>query len=106
MSDAIGALRARVKLQSPTRIADELGGAAIAWSDEGDVWAEIEAGGVGESAAFDASPSTASYRVTINRRDDVRAGWRIVWGARRLRIIGVADDGAPRLQLNCQEEIL
>lgn len=106
MSDGIGALRARVKLQRPTRIADELGGAAIAWSDEGDAWAEIEAGGAGERAAFDAAPSTASYRITINRRDDVRAGWRIAWGTRRFRIIGVADDGAPRLQLNCQEEIL
>jgi SPP1 family predicted phage head-tail adaptor len=106
MSGAIGALRARVKLQSPIRIADELGGAAIAWSDEGDVWAEIEAGGANESVAADATPSFASFRVTINRRDDVRAGWRIAWGVRRLRISGVADDGAPRIQLNCQEEIL
>jgi SPP1 family predicted phage head-tail adaptor len=106
MSDAIGARRARVKLQHPTRVADELGGAAIAWSDAGDVWAEIEAGGVTESAAFDAAPSVASFRVTINRRDDVRAGWRIAWGARRLRILGVADDGASRVQLNCQEESL
>jgi len=106
MSDAIGALRARVKLQRPTRIADELGGAAIAWSDEGDVWGEIEAGGASDGAAFDATPSVASYRVTINRRDDVRAGWRVAWGARRLRIIGVADDGAPRITLNCQEEKL
>lgn len=106
MSDAIGALRARVKIQSPTRVADELGGAAIAWDDAGDVWAEIDAGGVSESAAFDAAPSVASLRVTINRRDDVRAGWRIAWGARRLRIVGVADDGAPRIRLTCQEEIL
>ncbi|MEZ5962007.1 MAG: phage head closure protein [Hyphomonadaceae bacterium] len=106
MSDAIGVLRARVKLQRPTRVADELGGAAIAWSDDGDVWAEIGAAGAGESAAFDATPSTASYRVTIHRRDDVRAGWRIAWGTRRLRIIGVVDDGAPRISLTCQEETL
>ncbi len=106
MSDAIGALRARVKLQRPLRVADELGGAAIAWSDQGDVWAEIEAGGAGEAAVFDTTSSTASFRVTINCRDDVRAGWRIAWDARRLRITGVADDGARRTQLNCQEEIL
>jgi SPP1 family predicted phage head-tail adaptor len=106
MTDVIGALRARVKLQSPTRVADELGGAAILWTDEGDVWAEIEAGGGGDGAAFDAIPSVTNYRVTINRRDDVRVGWRIAWGARRLPIIGVADDGAPRIQLSCQEEIL
>jgi head-tail adaptor len=68
MSDAIGALRARVKLQSPTRIADELGGAAIHWADEGDVWAEVEAGAASESAAFDTAPSVANFRVTIHRR--------------------------------------
>lgn len=106
MSDAIGALRARVKLQSPTRVADEIGGAAIAWADAGDVWAEIEAGGAGEAAAFDMAPSSASYRATINHRSDVRAGWRIAWGARRLRIVGVAADGAPRITLFCQEEVL
>ncbi|MEZ5957920.1 MAG: phage head closure protein [Hyphomonadaceae bacterium] len=107
MSDAIGALRARVKLQSPTRVAaDEIGGAAIAWSDEGEVWAEVDADSAGEAPAFDAAPSVASFRATINRRDDVRAGWRIAWGARRLRITGVVDDGAPRIQLNCHEETL
>jgi head-tail adaptor len=106
MSDTIGALRARVKLQSPTRVGDELGGAAILWTDAGDVWAEIEAGGAGESAALDTAPSVASFRVTVNRRADARAGWRIAWGARRLRIVGVADDGAPRIQLNCEEERL
>ena len=106
MSGAIGTMRARVKLQSPTRVADELGGAAIAWTDAGDVWAEIEAGGVSQGEAFDAAPSVASFRVTINRRDDVRAGWRIAWATRRLRILGVADDGGPRVQLNCQEEML
>ena len=105
MSDALGALRARVKLQRPTRIADELGGAAIAWSDEGDVWAEIVAGAAGESVALDTLPSVASYRVVIHRRDDVRAGWRLAWGARQLRILGVIDDGAPRIQLSCQEEV-
>lgn len=106
MSDAIGALRTRVKLQSPTRVADELGGAAIVWIDAGDVWAEIDAGGAGESAAYDGASSIATYRVTINRRADVRAGWRIAWGVRRLRVVGVADDGAPRVELNCQEEML
>lgn len=106
MSEAIGALRARVKLQSPTRVADEIGGAAIAWTDAGDVWAEIEAGGADEVASFDASVSVAIHYVTINRREDVRAGWRIAWGSRRLRIIGVADNGEARIQLNCREETL
>lgn len=102
----IGAMRARVKLQSPARVADELGGAAIYWLDEGDVWAEVEARGGESGADFDAAPSRAGYAVTINRRDGVRAGWRIAWGARRLRIVAVADDGAPRVRLVCEEETL
>lgn len=106
MSDAIGALGARVILQKPTRIADEIGGAAIAWSDQGAVWASIEVTSAGESTALDATAAIASFRVTINRRDDVRVGWRLVWGARLLRVRGVADDGAPRLVLSCEEEKL
>ena len=104
MSDAIGALKARVTLQEPVRVADEIGGAAILWTSRGDVWAEIQARGAGESAAFDTVRSTVAYTATINRRDDVRAGWRLLWGERRLRIIGVSDEGAPRIALRCEEE--
>jgi SPP1 family predicted phage head-tail adaptor len=104
MTDAIGAARARVTLEEPVRIADEIGGAAILWTARGDVWAQIEARGSGEAAAFDTLPSVASYYVTINRRDDVRAGWRVTWGERHLRITGVSNEGAPRIVLRCEEE--
>jgi len=104
MSDSIGALRARVTLQSPVRVADEIGGAAIAWMDQGEVWAEIEATSAGENAAFDAAGAVTSFRVTINHRADVRAGWRIAWNERVLRITGIRDDGAPRTEFNCEEE--
>lgn len=106
MRDFIGAMRARVMLQRPTRVTEEIGGAAIAWSDEGSVWAEIAEGGAGESAAFDTAPSTSGYRVTIRERNDVRAGWRVVWGGRVLRVVGVSDAGAPRITLSCEEERL
>jgi len=106
MSGAIGAMRARVKLQSPTRVADELGGAAILWTDQGDVWAEIASGSASDAASFDTRPSVAAYTVTIHRQDNVRAGWRIAWGLRRLRIAGVADEGAPCIVLLCEEEVL
>lgn len=102
----IGAMRARVRLERPTRTADDLGGASLAWANEGDVWAAIEAAGAGGAAAFDAAPSISAYRLTINRRDGVRAGWRVVWGGRVLRIVGVRDEGAPRIILNCEEEKL
>jgi head-tail adaptor len=106
MSDTMGAARARVTLQGPARVADEIGGAAIAWSDQGAVWAEIVARGGSQTSAFDASPAIALFGVTINRRAEVRAGWRAVWGERVLRIVGVADDGAQRMTLACEEEII
>lgn len=102
----IGAMRARVRLERPTRTGDDLGGASIAWADEGDVWAAIEAGAAAAAVAFDAAVSISAYRITINRRDDVRAGWRIVWGERVMRIAGVRDEGAARITLNCEEERL
>lgn len=99
-------MRARVTLEEPVRVADEIGGAAILWTGRGAVWAAIKARGAGEGAAFDTTPTTAFYDVTINARHDVRAGWRVVWSARRLRIIGVSDEGAPRIVLRCEEERL
>ncbi len=104
MSMAIGALRARVTLEEPVRVADEIGGAAILWTSRGDAWAAIRARGSGEGAAFDTAASTASYDVTIYRRSDVRGGWRVVWGGRRLRVAGVSDEGGPRILLRCKEE--
>lgn len=106
MSDAIGALKARVTLLEPQRVADEIGGVAMAWSDAGAVWAEISAGGAGQSADYDSAPSTTGFIVLINRRGDVRAGWRVQWGARLLRVTAVRDGGAPRMELVCEEEIL
>lgn len=106
MSETISRMRARVRLESPTRTADTLGGAAIAWSNQGDVWAEIVAGGAGQSAAYDTAPSLAAYVLTINRRSDVRAGWRAVWGARVLSIRAVRDEGAARIELIAEEEKL
>jgi len=99
-------MRTRVRLESPVRAPDDIGGAAISWTDEGDVWAAIEATGAAQGAAFDAAPALSAFRVAINRRSDVRAGWRVTWGARVLRIAGVRDEGAPRIVLICEEERL
>lgn len=105
MTDVIGAMRARVTLQSPQRVVDEIGGVAIAWITAGMVWAEIEATGASQAADYDGAPANRSFRVTINRRDDIRAGWRVAWAARVLRVTGMIDDGAPRIELICEEEV-
>lgn len=106
MSEAIGPMRARVRLEAPVRSADNIGGAALSWSNQGDVWAKIEARGAGQGADLDTAPSVAAYALTIHRRTDVRAGWRAIWGVRALRIVAVRDEGAPRIELICEEEKL
>lgn len=103
MTDALGAMRHRVTLHKPTRIADEIGGAAIAWSNQGACWAEIEATGASEVPAFDAARSVAAFRAIINRRE-IAVGWRLIWSARQLRVVGVEDDGGARVTLFCEEE--
>ena len=106
MTKIIGRMRTRVRLESPTRSADNIGGAAITWTNQGDVWAEISAGGGSQSVDFDTAPSTTAYSFTINRRTDVRAGWRVVWGARVFAIRAVRDEGAARIELLTEEEKL
>jgi SPP1 family predicted phage head-tail adaptor len=104
---SVGAMRARVSLQEPVCVADEIGGAAIVWTDRGEVWAEIRARGASEYARYDAAVARADYFVTIRRREDVRHPWRVVWANRRFRIVGRADAADPgRLVLFCEEEVL
>ena len=103
--DRIASLRHRVRLERPERADDDIGGGALTWSDEGEVWASIAATSAVQGADFDAAPATTSFRIVINRRE-VKPGWRVVWNARSLRITGVRDDGGPQIELSCEEELL
>lgn len=106
MTCVIASMRARVRLRSPVRAPDDMGGAAVTWVDEGDVWAAIEVDAPGRLAAFDSAVSLSRMRVTINRGPGVRTGWRVVWGARELSVLGVRDEGGARITLVCEEELL
>ncbi len=106
MSDAIGAMRARVMLQSPARAPDDLGGAAISWTNEGEVWAELAAAGAGEKIAYDTASAIVSYTLHIRARADVRVGWRARMGLRVFRVLAVRDLAGARLDLICEEERL
>ena len=106
MKDEIGALRARVMLQSPARTPDDLGGASLAWADEGEVWAELAPAGAGERIAYDTASAIVSYVLHIRARADVRAGWRVRMGLRAFRVLAVRDLAGARLDLICEEESL
>ena len=106
MSGPISDLRERVTLQSPLRALDDIGGAALTWIDEGLAWAKIDARGQSAGEAYDGQASFVAYAVTIRARSDVRGGWRLLWGARVLRIQSVSPAPDARLILSCEEEIL
>jgi head-tail adaptor len=102
----IGSMRARLGLQSPERDEDDLGGAEIIWSPQGEIWAEISAGGGGQGAQFDRAPSVVSFVAKVRAPCAVKPGWRALWKERVLTIRAVRDAGAPHLELMCEEERL
>jgi len=103
MSENIAPLRARVRLEAPTPTPDDMGGAAFAFEDRGAVWVEIVARATRHGDAFDAASAATMFSVTMRPRADIAAGWAIVWGVRRLRVLGVRDDGGARIVLDCEE---
>jgi head-tail adaptor len=104
VSDAVGALRVRLGLQSPERIADDLGGASIVWTAQGEVWAEVSASGGAQGADFDRAPSVVSYVARVRAPCSAEPAWRALWGARVLAVRAVRDAGGDFVELICEEE--
>ena len=106
MTDSVGVLRTRVRIETLTRVADEIGGAALAWSDQGETWAEIVVGGAAQTQSYDTTRGLVSVIVRLRRRE---ADWlrsRIVRGDVAYRVRAVRDNGGPRIELLCEEERL
>lgn len=104
MNDAIAAMRARIRLERPQLIADELGGGEPGWTPAGEVWARIEANAAGSEPAHDGVRSWTRFIVRIWRGGQVAAGWRAIWNERALGIRGVIDDGGAFVTLLCEEQ--
>ena len=83
----IGALRERLLLQRPESV-----GGALTFTDVSGAWGQ-------------ASAEAGRHRFIIRARADVRAGWRLVWGARRFRVVAAFDADDARTELLCEEEL-
>ena len=94
MNALIGALRLRVGLERPVVSV----GGAVVWEAAGGAWARVTPAVAGEPALC---------RLELRARRDVRPGWRVALGDRRLRISNVraADDRGARLIIDCREEL-
>jgi head-tail adaptor len=102
---SIGALRARLGLQSPERVEDDLGGGEIVWTPQGEIWAELNASGGDQSANFDRTPSLVLYVAKVRAPCVAKPGWRALFGERVLAIRAVRNAGGAPLELICEEEI-
>lgn len=101
----IADMRERVTLQSPVRLPDGAGGAAVTWDEGASVWAKVEMLGGGETPIGERREARAKIRVTIRHRANVTAEMRATWRTRALDIRNVRDmDGRRRfLVLDCEE---
>lgn len=104
---AIGKLRHRITLQTPTLTQDSLGVVSETWSDTATVYAQIEA--ISGREFFDAARVNAevTHRVRIRHRPGIVPAMRVLAGDRTLDIHSVLDvDGRKReLTLMCVERV-
>lgn len=100
-----GALRRRLRLESPASESTDGGGASITWSLVAEVWAEITQPSGREVVASDGLAARATHNVRIRYRRDVAPTMRFVSGSQILDIRAVSDaDGRQRwLSCLCEE---
>lgn len=87
----IGELRHRIQLQSSSESADSYGQDVRTWTTYGTVWARVEMKPGTEQQVGLSQQAMSPYTVTIRYRGDVLASHRIVYGAKVLEVVSVAD---------------
>ena len=102
-------LNRRLLLEAETRLPDGAGGFTAVWTALGSVWAMIEAGAGREVVALDRRapkvPLTIILRAApVGSPERPVAGQRLREGARRFRILAVAERDLRGLYLTCHAE--
>ncbi len=100
----IGSLREQVQLQTPQETDDGSGGVTLTWMGVASVWAAIDPLSQRESVVADHLDGIVTHRVQLRFRDDTRGGWRIIAGARTLRVLATRDPDGRRRFLDCLSE--
>lgn len=102
-------LNTELILEAPNRIADGVGGYAVAWMPVGTHWAEVRTNSAGERVAGGRSTPDTSHRITIRSAptDSPRfpkADCRFRSGGRVFSIRGIAPAGSREQYLTCWAE--
>lgn len=100
----IGDLRHRIEIQQSARTSDGAGGAVLAWTALGEVWAAIWPRNASERFELDRTAGRATHDIWIRARGDVRPEMRIRFGARTFDIHGVIDVEDRGAWLKCVVE--
>lgn len=90
--DNISAMRHRVTLEMPVRVAGEGGTATIAWTAVAEVWAEIMPRPAREAVVADGIAGRITHVVRVRFRGDIDATHRFRLGARIFDIRSVYDE--------------
>ncbi|MDX2235061.1 MAG: head-tail adaptor protein [Hyphomonadaceae bacterium] len=85
MSARLGQLRHRIQLERPGALSDLTGGEPP-YVAAGGAWAAV--------VAVAAEDVRTRYTLVMRRRRDIRPGWRIMLGDRRLRVTAVSESHA------------
>lgn len=104
LESAIGAMRERVTLQSPTSTKDAGGFSTTTPEIEvANLPAEVVVEATAEPFEAGALRGQTAYRVRIRYRDDVRAKWTVRWLSQTLRVLEAPVSDAKRrfLWLRC-----
>ena len=100
----IGDLRHRIAIEQIARTSDGGGGAVIAWTVLGEVWAAIWPRNASEKFELDRVAGRATHDIWIRFRSDVRPEMRIRFGARTFDIRGLIDAEDRGAWLKCVVE--
>jgi SPP1 family predicted phage head-tail adaptor len=88
-----GRMSERVTLLLKSVARDALGGETITWTDQGDVWAEVEQlAGREYFSAYQVNPeSTTRFRFRYDDAPTITQAWRLEWRGQQYDIDNVAD---------------
>ncbi len=92
---AIAALRRRVTLEQPARVADGGGGVTVTWSAVAELWAELKSLAGTQQFIAEGLQGRVMHEVTIRRRTDVLPAMRLRFGSRLLVIEAVLNRDGP-----------
>jgi SPP1 family predicted phage head-tail adaptor len=105
----IGPMDKRIELQAFTAVSDGMGGSTKTWTTEDTTWAAIWPVSASETIRAQSPTMTATHRIQMRYREElqVKASWRVKYGARYFSIVSIINKDEKNIQLDllCREVV-